>query len=189
MNQHPYLDKITTAPHVPKLDGQSGYVTVDSFPDISHTGIQTKFRPYIPPAVSPAGTLTNDYRTKSYEKMGELYREHLAANSSEATFKRSHKQFIDKVLYQLEEDRLRKVDRTIQYLQFNKEKLGFSGNYGSAGASANTEENENIDQTRVINRMTLFKSLLAESGAPPSLVRYGKINSPPRGKKRSDTAT
>ena len=186
----PYLDKISTAPHVPNLDGQTGYTSTNSMPDMSHTGIQTKIHPFIPPAVTPAGKITNEYRINSYKTMGQLHREHLAANSMEITFKRSHKQFIDKVLCQMEDDRLRRVDRTLQYLKTNKEKLGFSENFGETDMNAtNKGTDSGNEKIRVINRMTLFKSLLAESEAPQSVQRFGKINSPPRGKKKTNETT
>eukprot|EP01036_Dinobryon_divergens_P028703 gene28703-37692_t len=185
----PYLDKISTAPHVPNLDGQTGYTSTDSMPDMSHTGIQTKIHPYIPSAVTPSGKITNEYRIKSYKTMGQLHRENLAANSMEITFKRSHKQFIDKVLCQMEDDRLRKNDRTLQYLKTNKEKLGFSENFGETdmNATSNNGTDSGTGKIRVINRLTLFKSLLAESEAPQSVKRFGKINSPPRGRKTNET--
>ena len=180
----PYLDKISTAPHIPNLDGQTGYISTDCMPDISHTGIQTKIHPFIPPAVTPGGKITNEYRVNSYKTMGQLHREHLAANSMEITFKRGHKQFIDKVLCQMEDDRLRRVDRTHKYLKTNKEKLGFSENFGETDLNAtNKAIDSGHEKIRVINRMTLFKSLLADSDAPQSVKRFGKLSSPPRGKK------
>lgn len=183
-SRHLYLDKISTAPHVPNVEGQIGFISTDSFPDISHTGVQTKFRPYVPPAVTPGGKLRADYRTNTFEMACSLTREDMAANSTEITFKRSHKQFIDKVLLEMEEDRLRKIDRTLHSLSSTKAKLGLGEHFGTTKANSSSIPNEK-KKIRVINRMALFESLLADSEAPMGLKRYGTISSPGRSSRRS----
>jgi len=147
-----------------------------------------EFRPYVPPALTPSGRLTYSYRSNTFEASCNLHREHLAANGVEVTFKRSHKQFIDKVLCQMEEDRLRKLERTTAYLQSTKGTLGFSENFGLSDNHQSNESKNSKPQTkiRVVNRMSLFESLLAESEVPPNVKRYGIISSPPKGKKRDE---
>jgi hypothetical protein len=50
-----YLDKIITAPHFPKRNGQTGFNSLSVLPDLSHTGLATSLQPPIVKTIDEEG--------------------------------------------------------------------------------------------------------------------------------------
>lgn len=146
-----YLDKFVTEPHFPTQVGTKGYYSTQIMPDLSVTGIETKFQPKsIIVADARTANLTQQYKEQTYNRIKTLHRESLAANSHQPVFMRSHNQFIDKVLVEMDGEKQVKLNRTLKTwkgkekeIQKLQEEFGFSpemefeGRIGTGSLSSN----------------------------------------------------
>ena len=135
MNKKPYLDKVVTQPHVPQPSGQVGYCTMNHFPNLSHTGIRCKFEQQTPYATSTDGRITNSYKANAFKTHSMVQRELIKLNSRETVFKAGHKQFIDKVMCDMEATRRDKYERHNKHWNTSKSKLGFSDSFNQQTSS------------------------------------------------------
>jgi hypothetical protein len=193
MKKGPFLDKITTASHMPTPEGQVGFcsTSTDSFPDLEHTGIRTKFQPRITPTTNPHGRITGMYKDAAFEKVATIHRDHCALVSTEDVFKSGHKQFIDKVLLDMQESKMKRTARELKCYTSEKKRIGFddtqfSYDKGGRDDEVRTDSPGRVTtrtlgvseprKIRVFNRMSLFNSIL-ESTEPPKSPRkrYGLI--------------
>lgn len=130
MSKSPFLDKMVTAPHFPKPDGQIGYFSTENFPDLSHTGVRTKFEPQVPPIVYSNGNLTEVFKNNSYKSLCPVLRDEESLNGRGEVFAKSHKQVMTKIFYEMEASKREMLDKKIKYMNSNKAKLGFSAEFG-----------------------------------------------------------
>jgi hypothetical protein len=142
MNPRPYLDKVVTAPHMPKQDGQIGFHTTKFFPDLSHTGIRCKFEKQTPNATASDGRLTVSYKTKAFKRTSLIERGLIQLNSREDVFRTGHKQFIDKVLCDMENTKKDKNNRHMMHWNTSKSKLGFADSFNSQVTNTAMDEND-----------------------------------------------
>lgn len=136
MDRKPFLDKISTAPHIPSQDGQYGLVSLKNFPDLSHTGIRSKFEKQVPYATAKDGTILPSYKANAFKTTRMIERGLVKLNAREDVFKTGHKQFIDKVLCDMESTKQDKHRRQMKHWNSGKGKLGFSDSFNSMSSSA-----------------------------------------------------
>ncbi len=135
MNNKPYLDKVVTAPHVPRQPGQIGFHTTKNFPDLSHTGLRSKFEPQVPSATTADGRITDQYKRQAFLRNSAVERQLVKLNSREDVFKTGHKQFIDKVLCDMEDTKRRKSDRHMKHWNSSKSQLGFADSFNNTSGN------------------------------------------------------
>jgi hypothetical protein len=122
-----YLDKLVTEPHVPKRKGQIGFYSTENIPDLSHTGCTTFYHPQPMTAYDQKKmTIRKSYREKANDKIKVLHREMIAANTIETTFNKGHKQFIDKLLVEMDIEKRAKLKKTQASWKSEKTQIGFA---------------------------------------------------------------
>lgn len=128
MRKAPYLDKITTSPHIPSVPGQVGYVSVseETFPDLEHTGVRSKFQPKIIPTVDSHGKVTKIYKYNSNDRVSAVHHEECKMNGREGPITLGHKQFIDKILLDMQETKMLRMSRELRCYRTQKKELGYS---------------------------------------------------------------
>lgn len=142
MRKTPYLDKLSTSAHLPASEGQHGYcsTSADSFPDLEHTGVRSKFQPKITLTVNPHGTLTGIYKLKAYERVRSIHREDCAEQGKELAIKTGHKQFIDKILLDMEEAKNKRFHKEMSCYRTQKTNMGYSTNEFSFEPANNNKD-------------------------------------------------
>lgn len=151
-----YLDKLVTEPHVPKMKGQIGFYSTTNIPDLSHTGIESTFQPYGMTAYDQKKmSIRKSYREATNDRIKVLHREMIAANAIEKTFCKGHRQFIDRLLVEMEGDKRKKLNKTQKSWKSEKNAVGFGetefkffadSSTPAATSSARSENNENNDR-------------------------------------------
>jgi hypothetical protein len=204
MERRPYLDKIVDNPHVPHTEGYSDLNSTATFPNLKHTGLRSSFEPVTVTVATPDGRITNDFKQQSYSTLRDIYREDIELKSREVTFKKSHKQFMDDILQDMEAKKRAGLDRKTKYFNSKKAKLGFSDKFNELDhqnhpdsslessqeiiaktmpstsqtvRSAHTSSyNAEGRKQRSVNRVTLFKNLLETTDPPKSPTqRFGTL--------------
>lgn len=152
MNRKPYLDKICNNSHMPFESGGSDFNSVTHFPSLKHTGIRTQYEKEEMAASDPEGKLTRTYRLAAVERMCPILQDDLQLKGREAVFRRGHKQFLDKVLLDMEAKKHDQNQRRMQHWRGSKAKLGFSSEFSLDGAAlsealaaANSNYNDAVD--------------------------------------------
>ena len=140
MNNRPYLDKLVTSPHVPKQAGQTGYCSRKLIPDLSCAGVHSEFEPKTEPVIAADGRMTKVFVLNAYRTMRELQRGITAQNAKEEIFKIDHKQYIDKLLVDLEKEKKDKHQRRMRHFKSTKDLIGFGGSFESAFGPPNSWE-------------------------------------------------
>jgi hypothetical protein len=202
MERRPYLDKIVDNPHVPHTEGYTDLNSIATFPNLKHTGLRSSFEPVTVTVATPDGRITSDFKQQSYHTLRDIYREDIELKSREDTFKKSHKQFMDDILQDMETKKRAGLERKTKYFNSKKAKLGFSDKFNELDHNhdSSLESSQEIipktmpstSQTvrtalssynaegrkqRSVNRVTLFKNLL-ETTAPPKspTQRFGTLS-------------
>jgi hypothetical protein len=132
MNNRPYLDKLVTSPHVPKQPGQTGYCSRKLIPDLTCTGIHSEFEPKTDPVTTADGRMTKVFVLNAYRTMRELQRGITKQNAQEEIFRIDHRQYIDKLLVDMEEEKKDKHERRMRHFKRTKDSMGFAGSFESA---------------------------------------------------------
>ena len=143
MDSKPYLDKIITSPHLPKLPGQRGYSSVKTFPDISHTYLHSKFESdNSVPATSADGKITIAFKTKAFYTLKPIHKGLAELDAAENVCRIEHRQYLDKMLVDMEESRKSKYDRRMKYWRSSKEKIGFGDTFNAYDEPQSPDEME-----------------------------------------------
>lgn len=128
----PFLDKISSGPHF----GSQAPIGIreDQFvliPNLQHTGIKTELHAPEIPITNPEGRITPFYKDFSQKKLQPIYRDKKQFDSREVVFKKGHKQFIDKVLVDMEDKKQKQVHRQLKHFSSKKSELGFDQSFNS----------------------------------------------------------
>eukprot|EP01038_Epipyxis_sp_PR26KG_P010140 gene10140-13641_t len=171
MDRKPYLDKTFSLPHVPPQYGETGFVSTspDCFPDLKHTGLKSKFERKVIPTVNPDGRLSIAYKMKTQQDISNIKRDELEFISRENVIQKGHKQFIDKILCEFEEDRIHKNKKYMKSWSRSKESLGFANSFGSLGLKGG--ESEESGMSVELNNLNSFDSL-----EQPSIISWNDDN-------------
>lgn len=185
MDRKPYLDKICDNPHMPHVEGYKNLNSSTTFPDLKHTGIKSMFEPETVTTATPEGRITADFKQQSYLTMRDIFRDDVELKSRELVFKRSHKQFMDQILLDMDEKKSQSLDRRAKHWAATKSNLGFNDQFnshlhgGGSVASENRLETLHTTQStkkertqRAVNRIILFKNLLETVEPPPSPTKH-----------------
>jgi hypothetical protein len=164
MNGKPYLDKICANPHYASQYQDITEEEVVVIPPLKHTGIQSELSKDIIPITNPEGRITPHYKFHSKTSLQPIYRDKKGFENREHVFKQGHKQFIDKVLLDMETQKRDKHERRMKHWKSNKDTLGFSNQFTLKNSSSdfnnftlpNNNSNNNIDSPILspINRPT-----------------------------------
>jgi hypothetical protein len=196
-DRKPYLDKICVNPHTPSPEGAVEFNSVNSFPSLlRYTRIKSIFEPPVPVVANPHGRLTNGFLDQSFRTVQEIYRDDLELKGREDAFKKSHKQFIDLVMLDMEDKKKQSLDRRTKHWNDGKSELGFSNQFNTTsmhesshkGSEAYTMSEfektdnsvvsktslksnssynpDNAHKIKPYNRMSLFNTLMETEGAP-----------------------
>lgn len=139
----PYLDKIVMKMNAPSPNPSNDeYNSITTFPNLEHCGIRTEFEPEITPVTNPHGVITPMYKIDAFEALKPIYRDQYELHGREVVFKRSHKQFIDDVLNDMEGTRTDQLTRKLKLWTTSKTQLGFGDNFNQS--LANTKGNHNV---------------------------------------------
>lgn len=138
MDSRPFLDKISTSAHLPPKPGQRGFCSVKTFPDLSHTYIRTKFDKGNPSSSTPDGRMTKEFTMRVKRKICTLHRGIAVLDAKEAAFKVDHKNYIDKLLLDMEATRMDQSQRRMAHWDSTKTGLGFSDKFNYTGESERT---------------------------------------------------
>lgn len=120
-----YLDKMVSLPHLPKSLGTSG-IPFNVAPDLSHTGIQTKFNAPIDRVLMPNGGLHESYVSKTTEKTRNLSRTLLALQNKKPSYVRAHGRTIDNMLLSMAETKETNSKTFHEDLLIRKSQLGLT---------------------------------------------------------------
>lgn len=197
MERRPYLDKISNNAHIPAAEGCTNLNSTTVFPDLRHTGLRSIFEPASVIVATPEGRITTDFKKESYMTLKDIYHDDIELKNREVMFKKSHKQFIDDILMDLETKKSQSLEKRSKFWSSNKSKLGFSDHFNSKYddkdhlATMSTGQRSHSPPKTVssfadkeerkqkpVNRMLLFKALLETTDAPKSPnPRFGTISS------------
>jgi hypothetical protein len=122
--RRPYLDKICSGPH---LMGQRPGIREDTIvliPPLKHTGIKSDLQEQEIPVTNPEGRITYHYKHQSKKRLQPIYRDHQELSHREITFKKGHKQFIDKVLMDMEEKKRNQYERQMKHWKSSNQRSG-----------------------------------------------------------------
>lgn len=145
MNHKPYLDKISYTFHVPAPSGGHDFNSVSNFPSLNHTGIRSQFEGDIIPVSDPQGKLTSDFRTAAIMTLCPILKDNSDFVSREEVFSKGHKQFLDKVLLDLEGRKRDQTERRMKHWMGSKSKLGFTDSFdGNTVAKAINQVNSDF---------------------------------------------
>ena len=199
-----YLDKIATSSHLPRGEGSQKLQLVTRLPDLSHTGINVAYQ--VPPArvCAPDGYVSNRYKFNSYLSASHVERPKKKMENKTYFHIGNHRDFLNKVLCDLQNDKDAKLNRTVKYFSSEKSKIGFEESFndlfdstltGSESMTSNlgriTEYNDpkkielqkNKREMKVFRkkgacgRNGLFECLLDTLDLPASPVkRFGSLN-------------
>lgn len=144
-NRKPYLDKICSGPHL--MSQRPGFRedTVVLIPPLRHTGIRSEMYEQEIPITTPEGRLTRMYRQQSKKRLQPIYRDHQELSHREVVFKKGHKQFIDKVLVDMEEKKRTQFERQMKHWRSSKSDIGFNETFNSLDM---TEFRKQFDETK-----------------------------------------
>eukprot|EP01031_Cornospumella_fuschlensis_P046042 gene46042-56360_t len=132
MNRRPYLDKITSSTTTtPNHPGCTDFNSVTNFPSLKHCGIKSSFEPAELAVADPEGKLTMTFRVKAKRTMMPILRDENELNGREEVFKRGHKQYIDKILLDMENRKQDQIQRRMRHWTSSKSELGFSHAFNS----------------------------------------------------------
>ncbi len=132
MNSRPYLDKLVTSPHLPKMEGQTGYCSRQLIPDLSCAGIHSEFEPKTMPTITSDGKMTKVFVMNAFRTMSDIQRGIVKQNAKEEIFKLDHRQYIDKLLVDMESSKRDKHVRRMKHWKTSKDAMGFNGSFESA---------------------------------------------------------
>lgn len=150
MNRKPFLDKIAAKENTPVPLGNHDANIVTVFPDLKHTGIRSIYEPKSTVVANPDGRVTFKYKVESFDTMRNIYRDEIELNSRESTFKRSHKQFLDNILLDMEGKKTDQMTRQMKYWKSNKDSMGFSDQFNTATLSS-ADHNISLDHNKSVH--------------------------------------
>jgi hypothetical protein len=191
MNSRPYLDKLVTSPHVPKQPGQTGYCSRKLIPDLTCTGIHSEFEPKTDPVTTADGRMTKVFVLNAYRTMRELQRGITKQNAQEEIFRIDHRQYIDKLLVDMEEEKKDKHERRMRHFKRTKDSMGFAGSFESAfgentsswapvSAKGGQIQAGDFNDTRSQNASPVPGSDQGETAAVPRSAKNVRINESPQ---------
>jgi len=131
--RRPFLDKLVSAPHMPQMRGQAGFCSTHTFPDLSHTAIQTKYCPQIIPSTTPTNRMTALFRNEAFIESLDFERPIAELRHKKEFFKRAHNVFFNKVLVDLEQQKQERLKRREVIWTQGKKKLGFENAFNLEG--------------------------------------------------------
>lgn len=126
------MDQLVTSPHIPKQDGQIGYCSKKIIPNLSCTGIRSELEEQPLPVTTADGKMTKIFVLTAYRTMRDLQRGIVVQNAKEEIFKLDHRQYIDKLLVDMEASKRDKHQRRMRHWKKEKNAIGFSGSFESA---------------------------------------------------------
>lgn len=147
MNNRPYLDKLVTSPHIPKQEGQTGYCSRHIIPDLSCAGIHSEFEPKTIPIITADGKMTKVFVMNAHRTMRELQRGIVKQNAQEEIFKLDHRQYIDKLLLDMEGSKRDKHERRMRHWKSSKDAMGFGGSFEGAFTGESSTKWQAIENT------------------------------------------
>jgi hypothetical protein len=140
-DKHPYLDKLVMKINIPEdVPGHNDFVSIshETFPDLyRYTGIKSAFEPPSVPTTDGHGTLTPQYKIAAFETLKPIVRDERELTGRVPVFQRSHRQFIDDVMKDMEHTHSLQASRQMKYWSKNKDKLGFADSFNSMGIRNN----------------------------------------------------
>jgi len=126
---NPYLDKISTAAHMPNAKGQKGYYSTTCFPDLSHTLLRSAFCPPKEPVITPTNRLTKMFRQAAYLEACSVERPAAELRRKVKFFRRAHNVFANKVLCDMESHKREKMERQERIWTAGKKQHGFEDSF------------------------------------------------------------
>jgi hypothetical protein len=157
-HQRPYLDKICAGPHLMSQRPGIREDTIVLIPPLRHTGIKSELHEQEIPVTTPEGRITKLYRQHTKTRLQPIYRDHQELSNREILFKKGHKQFIDKVLVDMEDKKKAQHERQMKHWKSTKSNIGFSDSFNALQwsetrnsfrndiAFANDQKNETLKQ-------------------------------------------
>ena len=124
--RRPFLDKLATSAHLPWQIGQEGFCSTLTFPDLSHTGIQTAYSPPIIPTTTPSNRMTRIFKNAAFLESLSFERPRAELRFRKEFFKRAHNVFFNKVLVELDEQKRERRERREKIWTQGKRQLGFA---------------------------------------------------------------
>jgi len=132
--RRPFLDKLVSAPHIPRQPGQAGYYSTQTFPDLSHTAIQTQYcRPVIP-STTPLNRMTKHFLTAVQLESSQMERPIAELRFKKRFFQRAHNVFFNQVLCDLDEQKRERLQRRERIWTQSKKKIGFENAFNIGGS-------------------------------------------------------
>ena len=133
--RRPFLDKLVSSAHMPRLPGQFGFYSTRSFPDLSHTAIQTQYCAPVIPASTPTNRMTVVFRNTAFLESLSFERPIAELRYKKEFFKRAHRVFTNKVLVELEEQRQERLQRRERIWTQGKKELWFANAFNYEGGA------------------------------------------------------
>lgn len=174
----PYLDKLTTTPHVPNHEKFRGHNGTQVFPDLNHIPISCKFGTQKPLESAPDGTIPKVTKAKAHSSVIKLERERLALESRERPFVTAHRHFMDDILLDMNETKREKDIRreeswghTLSEFSSYFPPEGSGSEVKAQSRSGRSSPSRNQSPTRprkAFTRSQIFSCLLDTVQAPPS---------------------
>lgn len=132
--RRPFLDKLVSAPHIPRQPGQAGYYSTQTFPDLSHTAIQTQYCRTVIPSTTPLNRMTKHFLTAVQLESLQMERPIAELRFKKRFFQRAHNVFFNQVLCDLEEQKRERLQRRERIWTQSKKKIGFENAFNIGGS-------------------------------------------------------
>lgn len=165
IQRRPYLDKICSGPHLMSQRPGIREDTVILIPILRHTGIKSDLHEQEIPATAPNGRITRGYKHHSRKRLQPIYRDDNELSKREIVFKKGHKQFIDKVLVDMEEKKRIQFERQMKNWRSSKSSIGFTDSFNSL----NPKEVPRTEEANTYSRVPTASTAAEEDeyGADP----------------------
>jgi hypothetical protein len=141
IKQTVYLDKLVTSAHFPTQKGSIGSISKSLLPNLEHTGIQSTLGPQRQHCVGTDGNLLRSYKVNAFKNTKIVERPRQKKIFKEYFFQPNHRDFINKVLCEMEDLHLDKIKRRNSHWQSSVKELGFENSFsGFVEGGNNTSE-------------------------------------------------
>lgn len=126
-----YLDRIYSSPHTPKPSGGLGYTSKKTLPSLEHTGIYSSFDPKPFNITDSFGRLTKEYKWNSCIATAKVEKQNVKVKYTQPFFTSNHRDFLNKVLCDMEDSRSFKIERNRRRWMEGKSEKGFDSQFTS----------------------------------------------------------
>lgn len=134
-DRRPYLDKLSTNDNITSSTQNNhepegiNSTSKSVMPSLLHTGVKSSYGKATIPVNARNGNISTIFKAHTRKKLAPIFREDYEMSSKEDVFRTGHKQFIDKILLDLDERKKDSMRRRMRHWTTSKNRLGFEDSF------------------------------------------------------------